>query len=64
MTTVFVAVLIVAIYFVPSFVAYKTKHRQAVAILWANAFFGWFPLAWCGLIVWALIRPAQIIIVR
>ena len=40
--------LVVFIYFAPTYVAFKRKHKDKLAILVFNIFFGWF--AW----IWAL----------
>ncbi len=49
------AVLVVgaAIYFLPSIVAQKRKHRQQTAITVLNLLLGWTFLGWVAAMVWA-----------
>jgi hypothetical protein len=63
-TSVWLAVLIVfvplvAIYFLPSIVAYMRKHKQFVPILIVNLFLGWTLIGWVGALVWATIKEKE-----
>jgi hypothetical protein len=51
--------LAVLVYFVPSLVAFRHKHRHhnAVAILALNPLLGWTLLGWVAALVWALTKP-------
>jgi len=51
--------LLVALYFLPSIVAYSRSHRQAGAITVLNLLLGWTVLGWILAIVWAatLVNP-------
>ena len=53
--TVGMTILLVSIglYFLPALVAAIRSHRQAVAILVLNLFFGWTVFGWAGALVWA-----------
>jgi hypothetical protein len=42
-----------AIYFVPSFVAYRRGHPQTNAIILTNFLLGWTFLGWCAALIWA-----------
>ncbi len=49
----------IAIYFIPSFIAFSRKDRNAVAILVLNLFLGWSLLGWLGSLIWALLDEKQ-----
>ena len=57
---VLVLLLAVALYLLPTVVAYTRKHTNAVAIFVVNLFFGWTLIGWVAAMVWAVInrRPA------
>jgi drug/metabolite transporter (DMT)-like permease len=42
-----------ALYFLPSFIAFYRKHHQRYAILMLNMFAAWTVLAWAACLVWA-----------
>lgn len=44
----------IALYFVPSIVAYSRDGKHAAGILLLNVFLGWLVVPWLGLIVWAM----------
>lgn len=44
----------VAVYMLPSLIAYNREHRNAVPILVINLFAGFFMLPWVGCLAWAL----------
>ncbi len=52
---VFVCILpfAIAVYFLPSFIAFYRDHHQRFAILMLNIFAGWTFIAWAASIVWA-----------
>ncbi|MFI5222685.1 MAG: superinfection immunity protein [Nitrospirales bacterium] len=43
----------VALYFLPTIVAYQRKHHQLTPILILNLFFGWTMLGWVGALIWS-----------
>ena len=49
----------VAVYFVPSLVAFYTKKRNRRAILVVNLLLGWTFLGWVGSLVWAIVAPRE-----
>lgn len=46
---------IVIVYFVPSYVGWKTKYSSGILIL--NIFLGWTFLGWVAALVWAVSVP-------
>lgn len=48
--------LLLSMYFLPSIVAYKRKHKNLTAIFFLNLFAGWTFLGWVGSLVWALTK--------
>lgn len=58
-TVIFVSIFGILLYFVPSFVAWKRKHRQLVPIILVNVFFGWSLLGWVAALVWAFMNPSS-----
>ncbi|WP_348550259.1 superinfection immunity protein [Acidithiobacillus sp.] len=45
----------VAIYFIPSVIAYSRSARNFLAIFLLNLFLGWSLLGWLGSLIWALL---------
>ena len=43
----------IALYFLPSIIAYRRKHPNKTAILIVNFLLGWTFLGWAGALVWA-----------
>ncbi|HZP91356.1 MAG TPA: superinfection immunity protein [Burkholderiales bacterium] len=50
---IFVVLVAVPLYFVPSIVAYARHHHNRLAILFLNIFLGWTFLGWVAALVWA-----------
>lgn len=48
--------LVLVLYFIPSVVAYKVKHRNMTAIIVLNIFAGWTFVGWVVALVWALTK--------
>ena len=42
-----------AIYFIPTFVAFNRNVEPRVAILLLNLFFGWTLFVWIAMLIWA-----------
>ena len=42
------------LYFVPSVIANKNKHRHTIIIFVINLFFGWSIIGWIAMLIWAL----------
>lgn len=49
--------LVIAVYFLPMFVAIERRHRNAAAIVTLNILLGWTFLGWVAALVWALTNP-------
>ena len=49
-----VILLLVAIYSVPSIVAFSRRHHNAVAILLLNLFLGYTFLGWIAALIWSM----------
>ena len=47
-----------AIYFVPTIIAYVRDHHSVLAIFVANFFLGWTFLGWVGAMVWSAMPVA------
>lgn len=50
------ALLLLIMYFLPTIVANKRKHKNVTAIFCLNLFAGWTFLGWVGSLVWALTK--------
>ena len=50
---IFMFVLILALYFVPTGVAYFREHKQTLAIFLTNLLTGWTFIGWVIAIIWA-----------
>lgn len=46
----------IALYFLPSIIAYKRHHKNFTALLALNIFLGWTVLGWVGSLVWSLVK--------
>jgi hypothetical protein len=42
------------VYFLPAVVSIARRHRNALAITFTNAAFGWTGLVWAACLVWSL----------
>jgi hypothetical protein len=55
----FSAVIIVtglAVYFVPTIIAFSRNHKNKVAIFLLNLLAGWTFLGWVGALVWSVVK--------
>jgi len=59
-------ILGIALYFVPTVVAFTRKHQNAVAIFVTNLLLGWTFIGWVASLVWSLTNPqkAQTLVVH
>jgi Superinfection immunity protein len=55
--------ILLAIYVIPSVVAFGQGHRQAVPILLLNLLLGWTLVGWVAALVWAASRPSQPVVI-
>jgi len=53
MTAFIIFVIGLAIYLIPTFVAFGREHGNRVAILCLNIFLGWTFLGWVAALVWS-----------
>jgi len=54
-----VALILILIYLLPSFIAVASKKREALAVILLNVLFGWTILGWIVTLVWALMLCAE-----
>jgi hypothetical protein len=54
------ALALLFVHFLPSYLAFQRKHPHSVAILLLNIFLGWTLIAWVILLVWALASPPAV----
>lgn len=50
------SLVFLALYFLPTIIAYHRRHRNLLAILILNIFLGWTLLGWVGALVWACLQ--------
>lgn len=58
-TVLIIGIIIMAIYFLPAFVANDKKHPQAGAISVLNFFLGWTLIGWVVALAWACTNQEQ-----
>jgi hypothetical protein len=56
---VVLAPLVVTVYFLPSYVAWRRDHKNTPAILALNALLGWTLVGWTVALVWALLADQE-----
>ncbi|MBV9542580.1 MAG: superinfection immunity protein [Alphaproteobacteria bacterium] len=47
------------VYFIPSYIAARRKHRSATALLAVNVFAGWTVAGWFAVLAWALLGERE-----
>lgn len=52
-------VLLLIVYFIPSFIAYEKGRKHKSAILVLNIFTGWMFIGWVGALVWAFMSSKE-----
>ena len=50
---VFWIIVIMAVYFIPTFIAKGRRHKDGRAIFWLNLLLGWTLLGWIGAFIWS-----------
>jgi len=60
----FFGLIIGAVYFIPTGVAFATGHPHALMIAVANTLFGWTLLVWIVALVWACNKPRPAIVIN
>lgn len=53
---ILLVVLILAGYFLPSFIAMLRNHKNKLAILLLNILLGWTVFGWVGSLVWSVMK--------
>ena len=53
-------IVLIFLYFVPSIIAFRRKHRNRWAILALNTVLGWSFVGWVGCLIWACIAGASL----
>ena len=46
--------VVAGIYFIPTYIAFRKNHPNAVAIAALNTLLGWMFVGWVGALIWAL----------
>ena len=59
-----VAVIGLALYFLPTIIAVARKHPNLVAIVLIDVLLGWTFIGWVGALVWSLINPSSVVVTR
>jgi len=61
-TMVIFLIVAVAVYFIPTWIAYARKHHNANAIFVVNLLLGWSFIGWVVALVWALtvVKPKEV----
>jgi len=54
LTTMFLTILVLVIYFLPGIIALHRWHNNGTPILVCNLFLGWTFLGWVGSLIWSL----------
>lgn len=57
-TIIVFSVFGILLYFIPSVVAWKRKHRQFVPIMIVNLFLGWSFVGWVIALAWSFMSPS------
>jgi hypothetical protein len=52
-SAIIVLSIFLLLYFIPSIIACRRRHRQRLAIVWLNILAGFTGLGWVGAFVWA-----------
>ena len=53
-TALIVLFIVLAIYFIPNWIASGRQHHQANAIFWVNLLLGWTVFGWLAAFIWSL----------
>ena len=52
-------IILLAIYFIPLFVAVMREHKNTTAIAALNFLLGWTFIGWAGALVWSLVKGKE-----
>lgn len=56
---IFLVLMLVVFYFIPTFVALMSENRNLLPIFILNLFFGWTIIGWVGALIWATLREKK-----
>jgi len=59
-TSVIILVLIIALYMLPTLIAFGRDHPHRRAVTLLNILFGWTLLGWILVFVWAVATPSDV----
>ena len=51
-----IKILVFVIYFIPGIIAINRNHKNIVAIILINLFFGWTFIGWFIALIWSIIK--------
>jgi Superinfection immunity protein len=54
------AIVLIALYFLPTFIAACNRHRSTLAIVLVNIFLGWTVVGWFVALIWSIVAPAPV----
>lgn len=54
LAAIFIVIVLVLVYFLPSIVAYSRAHKNKVAIFFLNLLAGWTFIGWVAAFVWSV----------
>ena len=58
-TTVIMLMLVVALYMLPTFLAFSREHPRRHDLAVVNIVLGWTLIGWIGVFLWALLTPTR-----
>ena len=56
LVVLFIAAIFLGIYFIPTIIAFRKKHKDKVPILLLNIFLGWSILGYVGALIWSVME--------
>lgn len=56
-SSIFVVILLIALYFIPAIIGWKTKYAAGIFLL--DLLLGWTILGWIGALIWAASAPKE-----
>jgi hypothetical protein len=54
MQTLIILIVILAIYLVPTIIAFSREHSNATGVMLVNIFLGWSLIGWFGALIWSV----------
>lgn len=56
---ILVAVILLAVYFIPTFIAFVRGHDHRMVILLLNLFLGWTAIGWIFALIWSVLSTRK-----